>query len=384
MTLKEKYFSGLTRDSFLLALTSLFADISTESLYPVLPIFLTQVLAAPVTIVGLVEGVAEASQNIIQGFSGWWADKIGRKKPVALFGYTLGAITKPFIGLSTIWPQVLVGRALDRLGSGTRSAPRDALIAASVDNPHRGKAFGLESIGDNLGAVIGPLLAVLIVFQLHLDLRWVFYLAVIPGLIAVALMFFVREKRIQPTAKTTIAPQKLPTNFWKYLGAIGLFSLGNSSNAFLILRSKNLGMAIESTIFVYALFNLVAAISSYPAGSLSDRFGRKPVLLLCLGVFLITYVGFAQATTPFLIPILFAFYGIYQGIFRAVGKAAATDLVPVELRATGVGFYSATIGLGTLVASIVAGQLWTVFSPSATFLYGATGALLGGLALLLI
>lgn len=384
MTLKQRFFSGLSRDSWLLAGISLFADISTESLYPVLPIFLTQTLAAPVTVVGLVEGVAQACQYIIQGFSGYLADKIRWKKPVALFGYLLGAVSKPFIGLSSSWTQVLAFRAFDRLGSGTRSAPRDALIASSVEAPHRGKAFGLEGIGDNLGAVIGPLIAIFIIFNLQLPLRSVFYWALIPGLIAFIIMLFVHEKRTIPAPKTVIQPAKLPLAFWKYLGVIGLFCLGNSSNAFLILRARDIGIPLSATIFVYALFNLAAALSSYPAGSLSDKYGRKLILFLGLGIFFLTYLGFAKTTNIPLILSLFVFYGLFQGIFRAVGKAYATDLVPTELRATGVGFYSATIGLTTLIASLVAGALWTAISPSATFLYGAAFALLGSLALFLV
>jgi len=191
---RTRYFAGLSRNTFLLAFASLFADISTEMLYPVLPIFLTQTLKASGSIVGLVEGIAQATQNIVQGFSGWLSDKLQRRKPIALVGYILAAVAKPLMGLATAWPGVLGGRFLDRLGAGTRTAPRDALIAASVEEKDRGKAFGLEGIGDNAGAFLGPLIAVALLITLGLDIRWVFYLAIIPGLLAVLMVVLVKER----------------------------------------------------------------------------------------------------------------------------------------------------------------------------------------------
>jgi MFS family permease len=199
-----RYFAGLSRNTFLLAFASLFADISTEMLYPVLPIFLTQTLKASGSVVGFVEGIAEATQNIVQGFSGWLSDKLQRRKPIAVAGYVLAAIAKPLIGLATAWPGVLGGRFLDRLGAGARTAPRDALIAASVDERDRGKAFDLEGIGDNAGAFLGPLLAVALLFTLGLDIRWIFYLAIIPGLLAVLMILLVEERPTPVTAKAKI------------------------------------------------------------------------------------------------------------------------------------------------------------------------------------
>lgn len=383
-SIKDKYFAGLTKNSFLLAFTSFFADVSTEMLSPVLPIFLTQVLFAPVGIVGIVEGIAEATQNIIQGFSGRLADKIRSNKKVALFGYSLAALAKPIMGLAVSWEQVLLGRSLDRLGSGSRSAPRDALIASSVGERFKGKAFGLEGIGDNFGAVIGPLIALLLLYYFHVPLRWIFYLALIPGMLALIMMLRVTEipsKLTSPLPKFII--KGLPKEYWKYLFSIGLFGLGNSSNAFLILRAKNIGVSTELTIFIYAAFNLIAALSSYPAGSLSDKYGRRNILIFALIIFALAYFGFATSHSSLLIALLFAFYGIYQGIFRAVGKAMATDFIPQDIRSTGIGIYSTVIGLTSLVASIVAGQLWDKFNPSVAFFYGFTFAVLGAIALLL-
>ena len=368
----------------LLASASLFADISTEMLYPVLPIFLTQTLNASGSVVGLVDGVAQATQNIVQGFSGWLSDKLQRRKPVALVGYFLAAMAKPLTGMATTWPGVLGARFLDRLGAGIRSAPRDALIASSVSEENRGKAFGLEGIGDNLGACVGPLLAVLLLISLEIDIRWIFYLAVVPGLLAFLMVLLVRERpaaAVAAKSKIDVSLRQFPKPYWKYLAVTALFGLGNSSNAFLILQTKDLGASLEATILIYAAFNLVAALISYPAGSFSDRWGRKSVLLSSFIIFFIAYLGFALTQNVFVVAALFAFYGLYQGIFRAVGKAFASDFVPERLRASGVGWYGTTVGLLQLVASVAAGVLWDQIGHAAVFLYGAAFALVGSIAL---
>lgn len=382
----RRYFPGLTKNTFFLAATSFFADVSSEMLYPVMPIFLTTVIKAPVSIVGIVEGVAEGTQYTVQGFSGWLSDKIKRPKAVALFGYGLGAFAKPLIGLSATWPQVLGGRFLDRFGSATRSAPRDALIAGSVEAPHRGRAFGLEGVGDNLGAVTGPLVAIFLIYALNTTLRSIFFIALVPGLLALVMMLFVKENKASTvsTQLKKIDIKALPKSFWKYVLIIAIFGVGNFSNSFLILRAKNLGFSVEAAIFLYALFNLMAALFSYPAGSLSDKLGRNKVLLVAFGIFIITYLGFALSHSLVLIGGLFIFYGGYQGIFRAVGKSWAADLVPTELRATGLGVFSATVGLTTLFASILAGQLWVRVNPSVVFFYGAACAMVACFTLALV
>lgn len=377
--LKTKYFSGLSRNSFLLAFSSLFADISTEMLYPILPIFLTQNFKAGGSIIGLVEGLAGATQNIVQGFSGWFSDKLQKRKAIALFGYTLSALAKPLIGLATVWQGVLGGRFFDRLGSGTRSAPRDALIASSANDQNRGKAFGLEGFGDNLGAFLGPLLAIFLLFFLKVNIRAIFFLALIPGLLAVLMILLVKEKQavVQAKEKLDLSINHFPKKYWQYLLVTALFGLGNSSNVFLILQTKYLGVSLEATIFIYAFFNLMAALISYPSGFLSDKFGRKKILLSSFFIFLITYLGFAFTRNIFLVAGLFAFYGIYQGIFRSVGKAYASDFMPSELRASGIGWYSTVVGLSGLLASLVAGQLWDKVGHPAVFLYGAFFAVVG-------
>lgn len=383
---RTRAFAWLTRNTVLLALASLFGDVSTEMLYPVLPVFLTQTLGASGSALGLVEGIAQAAQNIVQGLSGWLSDRLQRRKPVVLVGYLLAAVAKPLISLASSWQGVLGARLLDRLGAGTRSAPRDALIASSVADEHRGKAFGLEGIGDNLGAFLGPLLAVFLLGYLGVEMRLIFLLAIIPGLIAFFMVALVREPPAETATpiKTEITLRYFPNAYWKYLLVIALFGLGNSSTSFLILQTQAVGVSLDKTIFIYAAFNFVAAVVSYPAGSLSDMLGRRMILLVAFMIFFLTYLGFALTENILVIALLFILYGAFQGIFRSVGKALVTDLVPERLRASGIGCYSATIGLLGLVASVVAGQLWDHVGHAAVFLYGAVFAVVGSIALLVL
>jgi MFS family permease len=346
---RQRYFAGLSRNTFVLACASLFADISTEMLYPVLPVFLTQVLNASGSAVGLIDGVAQATQNIVQGLSGWLSDRLRKRKPIALAGYLLAAVAKPLMGVSTSWEGVLGGRFLDRLGTGARSAPRDALIASSADEEHRGKAL-------------------------------------VPGLLAVLMIVLVTERQMAIAAKSKldIGLRQFPAAYWKYLLVTAVFGIGNSSNAFLILQTQAIGASLEATILIYAAFNLVAALISYPAGFLSDRWGRRNILLASFVIFFIAYLGFALTGDMALIAALFVFYGLYQGIFRTVGKALATDFVPEHLRASGVGWYNATVGLLGLLASIAAGLLWDHVGHGSVFLFGAALAVIGGIALVVM
>jgi MFS family permease len=384
--MRRRAFAGVSRNAVLLAFTSLFADISTEMLYPILPIFLTQTLHASGSVVGLVEGIAQATQNIVQGFSGWLSDKLQKRKSFALAGYFLSAVSKPLIGFAMAWPSALGARFLDRFGAGFRSAPRDALIASSVAEENRGAAFGLEGIGDNSGAFLGPLLTVLLFISFHVGIRSIFYLAIIPGPLAFLMVLLVRERPAPVTAKAKIdvSLRHFPKPYWKYLLITALFGIGYSSTSFLILQTKDIGASFEATILIYAGFNLVAALISYPAGSLSDTMGRRNVLLLAFIIFFIAYFGFARATSVVLIAALFVFYGLFQGIFRSVGKAFAADFVPEHLRASGVGWYSTTVGLLQLMASIVAGLLWDRIGHAAVFYYGAAFAAMGTIGLVVL
>lgn len=386
--IKNKYFTGLSVNTFLLTLASFFSDVSTEMLYPILPIYLTMYVGLSGGILGLIEGIATATQNIIQGFSGYLSDKWQRKKRVALFGYCLSAVSKPLIGISNSWPGILSARFTDRLGSGIRSAPRDALVAASADEKNRGKAFGLEGLGDNAGAFLGPVITLLLFFYFAFEIRSIFFIAFIPGLLAVIMILFVKdEKRVTTNTKKTsfiYTMRELPGSYWKYIFVTILFGLGNSSNLFLILMVKEKGLTLVMTVGIYALFNLVAALFSYPAGNWSDKFGRKPLLLVAFVIYFITYLGFGISNDIYVFGILFIFYGLFQGAFRAVGKTFATDFAPKELRASAVGWYSTAVGLSGLIASILAGQLWDRVSHTSVFYTGAAFSLAGIVALVFL
>ncbi len=383
MTGLPRYLAGLSRNTVLLALSSLFADVSTEMLYPILPIFLTKTLGASGSIVGLVEGCAQAAQNIVQGVSGTISDRLQKRKAVALAGFVVAALSKPLMGVATVWEGVFGARVLDRIGTGTRSAPRDAMVAASVDERNRGRAFGLEGLGDNAGAFIGPLLALFLLYELGVELRTIFYLAVVPGLLAFLMVLLVKERSFRVAAKSKIDRRlaQFPRTYWNYLLATALFGLGNASTSFLILRTQDLGMSLDMTILIYAFFNLAAALISYPAGLLSDRWGRRNLLVAALLVFVITYLGMAFASGAAAMAALFVFYGFYQGTFRSVGKSLAADLVPEHLRATGIGWYSTTVGLLQLAASVIAGLLWDRVGHGAVFYYGAALGAIGTVAL---
>ena len=329
--MRTRYPAGISRNTVLLAFASLFADISSEMLYPILPIFLTQVLHASGSVVGVVEGIAEATQNVVQGFSGWLSDKLQKRKALALIGYLVSALGKPLMGIATAWPGVLGGRFLDRLGAGFRSAPRDALIASSVSDEYRGRAFGLEGIGDNLGAFLGPLLAVLLFLSFHFEIRWIFFVAIVPGLLAFLMVLLVHERPVPVAAKSKIdvSFREFPVEYWKYLLVIAIFEIGNSSNSFLILQTKSIGASFVVTILIYAGFNLMAALISYPAGSLSDRWGRRNILLASFVIFFVAYLGFASALEAWQ---RLPFCSSSTDCFREYFGRSAKHLLPISCR----------------------------------------------------
>lgn len=378
----------LNRAVLILGLVSLFADISSEMLYPITPLFLTSILGASMAQVGLIEGLAEATASLLKTFSGVLSDHSQRRKPWIISGYFFSAIAKPFIGLSNSWTQVLAARSFDRLGKGIRGSPRDAMLAESVEAQYHGAAFGWHRAMDTLGAAIGPLLTLFLLSSLMLSMRSLFIWAVVPGLFAVVLLFFVPEKK-------SVAPQKLNSlslsslsdlgsfsgAFKKYLGAWGLFSLVNSSDVFLILKAKALGVTLSEVILMYCFYNLFYALLSPLLGEWSDRrqsqgLSRKVILQIGLILFVVVYVGFAVVRKPWQIWGLFALYGIYMAATDGVGKAYAIDLIAKDKKATGLGLLGTVTGLATVMASFLAGLLWDYFGAQAPFFYGACGALL--------
>ena len=378
---------ALTPNVIKLGLVSFFADISSEMLYPITPIFLSMVLGASAFDIGLIEGLAEGVASLLKTYSGRWSDRLQSRKAFVWIGYLCAALAKPLVGGATSWTQVLFARSFDRFGKGLRSAPRDALLSESVAPQFRGAAFGWHRAMDTLGAAVGPLIAVA---YLHFHsgedrLRSLYYIALIPGLLAALVVFAVRENKTVTATFRPLPPPLLESlravshqskEFKRYLLGWGLFSLTNSSDVFLLLKAQKAGISLTHTIFMYAFYNLLYALLSPYLGSLSDKFGRKWLLVSGLGVFAFVYVLFGFATEPWQFWCLFGIYGSYMAATDGVGKAFAVDLVPKELKATGLGFLGTVTGLATIVASSVAGLLWDKLGNQWTFLYGTLGAVL--------
>jgi MFS family permease len=365
---------GITWNVFLLGLVSLCTDASSEMIYPLIPLFLTRTLGAPVAVVGVIEGLAEATASILKGFSGWLSDRLGRRRPLVIGGYGLAAVAKPLLALAAGWPLVLAARVLDRFGKGLRGSPRDALIADSTPEESRGRAFGFHRSADQVGAVVGPLAALALLAAFRQDYRAVFLVAFLPAAVGVALLALVRDPK--RAGARGARPPKFSLRgatpaYRRFLGIGLLFALGNSSDVFLILRAGQLGLATSKIVLLFAAFNLSYVLSAYPAGRLSDRLGRKRVLVAGLWVFALVYLGFALAPGPgWLVP-CFVVYGLYMGLTDGVSRAFVVDLVTPETRATALGVYAMAVGLMSLAASLLAGWLWQWLGPPAPFWLGA-------------
>ncbi len=349
-------------------------------LYPITPIFLTTVLGASMTSVGFIEGMAEGIASLLKTFSGRWSDRISRRKPFVVVGYLLSALAKPLTGLSTSWTGVLMARGLDRTGKGLRGAPRDAMLAEAVSPKLRGAAFGWHRAMDTLGAAIGPLLAVIYLTYFSSNLRNIYYLAVIPGLLAVAFLFLIKEKRRVVTGETKPAVQLKWSEFSKdfkiYLISWGVFSVTNSSDVFLLMKAKEQGLSLNMVIFMYCFYNLTYSLMSPYFGKLSDRIPRKKILIFGLLIFSLVYSGFAVATSVWHFWVLFGIYGFYMAATDGVGKALAVDLVDPRLKASGLGVLGTVTGIATVIASTIAGGIWDHVGSSWTFCYGVAGALI--------
>ncbi len=362
---------------FLLGIVSLCTDASTEMIYPLIPLFLTRTLGAPVSVLGLIEGLAEATASILKGVSGWLSDRLGVRRPLAICGYGLAALTKPLLALASGWPLVLVARVLDRFGKGVRGTPRDAIIADSSEPEVRGRAFGFHRSTDQIGAVIGPLAALPLLAIFHENYRPLFLAAFIPAALGVAVLFAVRETgapRPAGAAPPSFRVAGASPEFRRFLAIMLVFTLGNSSDVFLILRARHLGIPPHDIVLLFALYNALYVVSAYPAGIVSDRIGRKRVIMLGLAVFALVYFGFGLATNTPWIWVLFAVYGIYQGLTDGTSRAHVAGLVAPAERATALGAYAMITGLVTFPASAIAGVLWDRFGAPVPFFVGAACA----------
>jgi MFS family permease len=378
----------LDRNVYALSAVSFFTDASSEMIYPLLPIFLTGTLGASAGVLGVIEGAAETTASLLKLASGWWSDRVGRRKPLIVAGYGLASLARPLVAVAQSAGAVLAIRVVDRIGKGIRGAPRDALIADSVDESVRGRAFGFQRAADHAGAVVGPLIAFAVLTWWHTPLRRVFWLAAIPGIIAVIIVVvFVREpaKTASATAGPVTPPHgPLPKRFWAALGAVTLFTLGNSTDAFLLLRATQLGVPIALAPILWAMLHLVKSAASTPGGMLSDRIGRKPAVIAGWSIYALVYLLFATATEPWHAWLLFAVYGLYFGLAEGPERAMVADIVPGGKRGLAYGWYNLSIGIAALPASVVFGLIWDRFGSATAFTFGAAMAGLAALALLAV
>lgn len=380
---KDFILRGITKNVFILGMVSLFTDISSEMIYPLIPIFLTAVLGAPMAIVGVIEGIAESTASILKVFSGWFSDKLGKRRSFIVSGYSCSAVAKPLLAAAFSWPVVLVARFIDRFGKGVRTSARDAMIADETNTQNRGKAFGFHRAMDTSGAVLGPLLALVLLTLLEENYRLIFLIALIPAVTAVVLLLLFVKERV----KIALSPAEVPKfnlgqfdrRFKLFLLIILIFGLGNSSDVFLIMRAKNLGFSTMLVVVAYVLYNSVYALLSTPAGILSDRIGRRRVIMTGFFIFAAVYFGFAFVRTSIYVWGLFAIYGFYVAMTEGVSRAFVSDLVPTEKRGTALGIFHTTTGLVTFAASFIAGLLWTYVSVPAPFIYGGIMAALAAI-----
>lgn len=374
----------LPRTVWLLGLISLTNDAASDMIYPLVPIYLASVLMAGPKALGLIEGIAEAMSSVLKLFAGVLADRSRRAREWVIAGYGIAGVARPLIGLATSWLGVFACRFADRIGKGLRSAPRDALISLSVEPHQRGLAFGFHRSMDNFGAVIGPLVAALLL-AIGFDMRTVFLLAIVPALAVLVLAWKVPEPEREPLpAKQPIrwTLAGLPPAFRRYLVVLGLFTLGNSSNMFLLLRANELGADATRTTLMWALYSFVAALLSTPLSALSDRFGRARTLAVAWFAYALAYlaIGFLPSA-DWALWLAFAGYGVVTASLEGTEKALVADLVPRERSGTAFGWYNLVAGVLLLPASLLFGWLWATLSPGIAFAFGAACAALAALLL---
>ncbi len=355
----------------LIGLVSLFIDMSTEMVYPLIPLFLVGTLGATPAIVGLIEGIAESTSSLLKVFSGYIGDIRQNKKRLTFIGYSASVVYKILLLVSLSWVGVLFARFVDRVGKGIRTAPRDALVAESCEPNKMGHSFGLHKMLDMTGSAIGAALAMVFVI-VGLSYQSAFIYAIIPALIGIAIIPAIRESKCAPktTSKLSLKGLKLDGKLKKYLVVVFIFYLGNSSNAFLLLKARDCGFLDWQVLLLYLIFNISASLLAFPLGKLSDRFGRRRVLVPGYLVFGLVYLGFALLTSQVAIIILFIAYGSFSAITGGAERALIAEVSPPAFKGTVLGLYGMLQGIGLLLASIIAGGLWTIVSPSAPFLLG--------------
>jgi MFS family permease len=372
--------SPLPRSIRTLGWVSFFTDVASEMVYPVVPLFLVSALGAPATVLGAMEGAAEAVVCLMKGASGWHSDRMGRRTPFVRAGYGLGALSKPLLALALSWPVVFAARIIDRSGKGLRTTARDAMIADAAPPATAGRAYGFHRAMDTAGAIVGVSLSLGLLALLPGAYRTIFLLAALSSLVAVWLTFRLKDKGPEKSATTPRRPLReslrgLPRSYWRALALLSLFALANSTDALLLLRTRDWGFSDTHVIGAYVLFNIVYAATAYPAGIVSDRVGRWRIMLGGWTVYALTYFGFALSG-PAWIWVLFPIYGLYMGLTEGVGKAIIASNLPMERRGTAMGFFLMLTGLLSLLGNLAAGLAWDLIGPRAPFLMGGALALL--------
>ena len=388
-TRKNRWLAGLRGNVLVLGLVSFFNDVASEMIYPLLPVFLTTVLRAGPVALGMIEGIAESTASLLKVASGFLSDRVHKRKRWVVGGYLLSTAARPLIGLASTWAGVLVLRFVDRVGKGVRTSPRDAMIAESTSPEYHGKAFGFHRSADHAGAVVGPLLATLLILAYHAALRTVFLLSLIPGILTVGLLMAgVRETRDIQRVAATHEPLKIkqawkemPPTLRRFALILLLFTLGNSSDAFLLLKAQHLGVSVALIPILWVVLHLVKMGSSMPAGMASDRWGRKHLIVWGWLIYAVTYGGFMLADTAWQVWILFTLYGLHFGLTEGAERALIADLAPARIRGSAFGLYHLTLGIGALPASLLFGWVWQSFGDAAAFGMGASLALAAGVLL---
>jgi MFS family permease len=372
-----KTIFGFNRNIMFTGLTSFLTDTSVKMIYSVMPMFLMSIGASKASL-GLIEGVAESTASLIKALSGFWSDKIGKNKPFMLVGYALSAIIMPLYALVISPMQVLILRFIERFGKGIRTAPRDSLIAGSVSNNETGKSFGLQKAMDNSGAIAGPLLAFVLLSAFRDDFRLVFMIAGIPAILAIFVIIFGIKEAAKHRSElfTKFHFSDFPKRFYLFLGIVFIFTLGNSTDALLMVKANDVGIKVAFIPLMYLVMNLVSVLAAIPVGSLSDRVGKERILIIGFLIYALVYFGFGKASDNIMIICLFAFYGLYSAATDSIQKAFVSDNVDSNKKGTGLGIYNALLGITLLPASIIAGLLYDKVNSSVPFYFGSATAIL--------
>ena len=380
---KKKIF-GLEKNAFFTGLTSFFTDTSTKMVYSVMPLFLLSIGASKTTI-SLIEGIAESTASLLKAISGYWSDKIGKNKPFMIIGYGITAIITPLYALARIPIQILFFRFFERIGKGLRAAPRDSLISGSIKKNEAGKTFGFQKAMDNSGAILGPLIAFLLLSIFPLNYSYIFLLATIPAILGVlTIIIFIKEAKAEKKETTNkISLKLLPKKFYFFLIIIFVFTLGNSADALLLVKTSETGIDKSYIPFVYMIFNTVSVLLAIPIGKLSDRIGREKLIILGFIVYAIVYYFFGRFNSINVFIFLFMLYGFYSALTDGSQKAMISDIVSKDLKGTGFGIYHAVHGITLLPASLIAGLLYDKVNSNAPFYFGSIMALIATILMII-